>query len=345
VLTGLLIAVLGGVIVLFSYAHRRELGESLIRWGQRLAARPEARRQVTIAGPQTAAPSPEPPSNKAVSSARSNAESPLVKPERGATPLVQRLENPAKPQQLSLNLPTAVIMPQRRSVPMLPNSLRTRAAEIAATHPPDSAAMFSRAPAVKPPPDKINSVVQLPLTNVTYAPPSVGSAPTLQMYFDLGKFRNELSAQDLREEVARLGLRTTVFHERHFWRDSYQVLVGPYSNEEEEKTTKNNLISHGYKARALERGSRSFAFSFRVTLNGSRLPAGDFTINWESYVADVRVKFMQNGQVIATAKGSWVPMSYRYIQNAFVSAVHPDGSRTLLQIWFSGFNRALVFHN
>ena len=165
------------------------------------------------------------------------------------------------------------------------------------------------------------------------------------MYFDLGRFKDGLLAHKMSDRVAQLGLRTTVIQKGHFWINSYQVLVGPYSNEEEETRIQNDLLSHGYKPRPFERGSRDFMFSSRVSLNGSRLPVGDFTISWESYVADARVKFAQGRDVIATTDGKWMKRPQKYSRNEYVYVRNGDGSRTLLEIHFSGLNRALVFRS
>ena len=124
---------------------------------------------------------------------------------------------------------------------------------------------------------------------------------------------------------------------------AFYVLVGPYSNEEEASRTHKNLLSHGYKPRSFERGSRSFIFSSGVTLAGTRLPVGDFTINWESYVTDAKVKFAQGNYVLATADGQWVKQPAPYQRNEYVYIKIGNGLRLLREIHFSGLDRALVF--
>ena len=53
------------------------------------------------------------------------------------------------------------------------------------------------------------------------------------MYFDLGKFKDELWAHNLGNKLAQLGLHASVIQRGHLWMNSYQVLVGPYGSQEQ----------------------------------------------------------------------------------------------------------------
>jgi hypothetical protein len=75
------------------------------------------------------------------------------------------------------------------------------------------------------------------------------------------------------------------------------------------------------------------------------LPVGDFTINWESYVTDAKVKFAQGNYVLATADGQSVKRPARYQRNEYVYVKTGSGSRLLREIHFSGLDRALVFRD
>jgi len=162
------------------------------------------------------------------------------------------------------------------------------------------------------------------------------------MYFDLGKFKDELWARNLGDKLTQLGLQTSVLQRGHLWMNSYQVLVGPYGNEEQATKIHHDLLSRGYKPRPFERGSRNFLFGSAMTLNGAQLPVGDFTISWESYVTDAKVKFAQGNDVVATADGRWMKQPWRYEHNEFVYVKGNNGSRALVEIHFSGLDRALV---
>lgn len=127
--------------------------------------------------------------------------------------------------------------------------------------------------------------------------------------------------------------------------NSYEVLVGPYSNEVEEKKINGDLRSRGYKPRPLERGSRDFAFRSMVMIERTKLPIGDLAISWESYVADAKVKFAQGHEVVATTDGKWIKMPQKYSRDEYVYWKQADGSRPLLEIHFAGLDRALVFRD
>jgi hypothetical protein len=142
------------------------------------------------------------------------------------------------------------------------------------------------------------------------------------------------------------------------------VLVGPYRYDKAEATQK-NLVSHGFKVRALERGSRNFpvyggcdtmsrllrsgptpqGVMSNVHTNSSpaSMPAEDCLISWESYSSHAIVKFVQDDYVVATAYARWVNRNLRFELNAFVYRKNDDGSRTLLEIEFAGMSQALVF--
>jgi len=164
-----------------------------------------------------------------------------------------------------------------------------------------------------------------------------------QMYFDVGRFKDEIKARSLSDNLAQLGLPVNVVQKGHLWMNAFDVLVGPYGTDDEATRAHKNLLSHGYAPRPLERGTRNFLFSSGVTLNGTKFPVGDFKINWESYFADARVQFMQGDSVVTSARGRWVKRPSRYSVNEFVYLRSPDGSKALIEIHFSGLDQALVF--
>jgi hypothetical protein len=124
---------------------------------------------------------------------------------------------------------------------------------------------------------------------------------------------------------------------------SYYVLVGPYGVHDDAETARKNLMSRGFRPRVFERGSRSFTFGSGLTLNGTRVPGGDYIISWESYSPDANVEFVRRDYVVATADGKWVKRDVRYQDDAYVYRKNGDGSRTLLEIRFAGMSQALVF--
>jgi len=164
------------------------------------------------------------------------------------------------------------------------------------------------------------------------------------MYLEVGKFRDVVWADQATTKLEQLGFHATVLHKGHLLLTSYQVLVGPYSSDDDAKAARKYLVSQGFKPRSYERGSRSFWFPSGLTFHdGTHIPVDDCDVSWESYVTDAIVKFEKDGRIVATTEGKWVPRGYVYKQNAIVYQNNKDGSRTLLEIQFAGMNRALVF--
>jgi hypothetical protein len=174
------------------------------------------------------------------------------------------------------------------------------------------------------------------------------------MYFEIGKFKDELEAHKATDKLAQLGFHATVIQRGHLWMNSYYGLVGPYRDDEAAGTAEKNLVSRGFKPRAFERGSRTFTvnggcdtFSRLLrsgpTVNGTHMSVEDCTISWESYSSHAIVKFVQGYNVIATADGKWVKGGVKCERDAFVYRKNGDGSRTLVEIRFAGMSQALVF--
>jgi hypothetical protein len=202
----------------------------------------------------------------------------------------------------------------------------------------------SPAPPAKPASDAGNAPApREPLGQIHAQSFSAAPALPLQMFFDLGKFKQQELAQDLSDRVAKLGIRASVVNKGHLWMNSYQVLAGPYMTVDEEKKIHSDLVTSGIKARPFERGSRGFAFQSGLTVGGAKLPVGDFTISWETYVTDAKVKFEKAGSVLATTDGKWVTRPQKFQHNEYVYQNLGGSSRPLLEVHFAGLDRALVF--
>jgi hypothetical protein len=166
---------------------------------------------------------------------------------------------------------------------------------------------------------------------------------TRELYFDVGKFKNQLQAHDETDKLAQLGLPVTAVQKGFLWTNSYHVLVGPYGDEGKAKVTQDALVSGGFKPRPFEKGWRTFKLISSVTLNGAPTPQGEYTISWESYIGNASVKFTRNSNVVASADGKWLKRDVKYPRDEYVYRRNPDGSRTLLEIHFEGMRQALVF--
>ena len=185
----------------------------------------------------------------------------------------------------------------------------------------------------------------LPVTTRSLGVSPLSSGSKVEMFFDVGRFKKEWLAQSLNDQLTQLGIHATIVPRGHLWTTSYQVLAGPYDNEAAESQIRNELLSHGYKPRPFERGTRDFTFRSRLMIGGSRLPTGEFTIGWESYIGDAKVKFTQGRDLLVAADGKWVKRPAKFSNNEYVYQIHADGSRPLLELHFAGMDRALVFRN
>src|SRR5216684_1196973 len=335
--TGLIVSALSAFVFLL-YAHRSDVGESLIHLGERLAAKPEAEKQPALLAPQMVSQTKQPAS--AV-----RAQIPVEQPSKL---LAEPLASPAKQQQPTFQpaLSTSIAS-QAVSSPVPQHSAVRASADTAAPTPSAASQAAPSSPVANVIPNRLSALAQPapagPVQVSTFSEATAVSLP--QMYFELGKFKDEVWAHDLSDKVAQLGLRPSVIQKGHLWMNSFYVLVGPYGNQEEATRTQKDLVSHGYKPRPFERGSRSFSFVSALTLEGARLRVGNFTITWESYVSDAKVKFAQGSDVLARADGQWVKRAWRYQRNEYVYVKSSNGSRLLREIHFSGLDRALVFRD
>jgi len=342
--TGLLLSLVIVSGLLFVNAHRRQFGESLINLGERLASHPlpkVAASAVPQADPQ-AFPLPESKSSSVMPSAEeSHAKAATSSSNRAAALADTRAAAATEPRHDDPNpVRVAPISPAREPV--------KQASSQSAPDPPKISPVTSASLQIAAPVSILSEIAlktpQLAPVNSVIVPNFAGDSVFLpSMYFDLGKYKDEMRAQDISERISRLGFHSSVVHKAFLWRTSYQVLVGPYTNEEQATRIGRDLVSQGYKPRPFERGTRAFVFGSGVTLNGARLPVGDFEISWESYVNAAKVKFSQRDEVLANAEGRWVKQRQRFRHNEFVYVRSPNGIRTLIEIHFSGMDRALVF--
>jgi SPOR domain len=316
---------------------------------------------VLSSGPQVAlpAPNPAPPSATAKTSSQpklvlqpgglaTQPEKFRAQPEKVASP--PPLANPGPPQETKIEpvqptTPTAASAPAPK-IPEVPAPL----AAPAISSPPPTTPLSATAAALpsvslvpsKPTPSPKIEAEKQPEVQ-TESSTAENGASTSELYFDVGKFKNQSQAHIEINKLTQLGFPATAVQKGFLWTNSYHILVGPYSDEERAKITHENLVSSGFKPRPFERGSRAFTLGSPVTLNGTRTPPGDYIISWESSLDDASVKLLHNDYLVATANGRWVKRDLKYPRDAYVYRRNADGSRTLLEIRFGGTHQALVF--
>jgi hypothetical protein len=356
--TGIMISALVAGAFLFQN-YRREFGESLIHLGERFAAKPAAQAVVLPAPTSATQPSatPDPPASQvtlpaavslpapASSKAMPPADKP-VRPREKSDPepevITRTFVNPVKPPQpkplpaspaatAASNIDTsAAKAPANTSAPAISSS-STPAAPSGFNLAAEKSSTAPRLDAAKPPEVQTESAV------------TGNEASTSELYFDVGKFKNQSQAHFEIDKLSQLGFPATAVQKGFLWANSYHILVGPYSDEERAKATRQSLMSSGFKPRPFERGSRAFSLSSEVKVNGTRTPAGDYIISWESSLDDASVKLLHNDYPVATANGRWVKHDAKFPRDAYVYRRNADGSRTLLELRFGGTRQSLVF--
>jgi PilZ domain/SPOR domain len=331
--TGILVSALLAVPFLL-HSYRLELGESLIRLGERLASKSRAQTQ-TVTPAQKAAITPLQPTSA------THKQIPVSPPEKV---LLSPTANPAKPQQAKLD-PSRPIVAGHAVTGGPPN--KALVAATISSPPAISLPTNAVAPVSSVVPDKIGAVpADKPANNSDVHAEVIGkesAASSEAGYFEVGKFKNNLLADNVADRLNQLGFHASVAQKGHLWMNSYSVLVGPYGDDQNAEAARKDLLVHGFSPRAFEKGSRDFRFPLVVTLNGTQVPVGDYTISWESYSPDAVVKFTRNYDFVVTAEGKWMKSDAPYPLNAIVWRKGADGSATLLEIRFGGMSRVLVF--
>jgi PilZ domain/SPOR domain len=334
--TGLLFALF--VATLFSLHARQRIGDALIWLGERFEPTPQ---------PRVAASSSD-----------------------WSTPSAPELT-----VQAHMRVPPAAVIPvstpaPRRDKPSLP-TLKTVAPRIHSKLPP----AMTPAPAVPSP-----LITSLPLlspapTSVSVPPQGarlaspekvlaakavdrsdesenaedileINSDMPLGKYFEVGKFKDELAANQRRRDLEELGFRTAVLPKSGLWMKSYEVFVGPYHDEQDAQRARRNLHADGLKPRSLGEHSRQLTLvAPSVNPAGGAAERDDFIVTWEAYSEEANVKLVEASQIGRTVTGKWVKLPARSDYTAIVYTTGRTGARTLLSIQFRGMNQAVMLAN
>ena len=88
--------------------------------------------------------------------------------------------------------------------------------------------------------------------------------------------------------------------------------------------------------------SHQITFNKDVTVNGKAVKAGDYKVKWEGTGDRVDVSLNQGKEVLATSPAQIVALDDTPGQDTFVYRDNADGSRSLVEMRFSGKKFALV---
>ncbi|HXW55163.1 MAG TPA: SPOR domain-containing protein [Candidatus Cybelea sp.] len=342
---GLLIAVF--VAMLFSFHARQRIGDALIWLGERFEPTAKERAASSAARPSVASPAGEalqfraPVIAAAAASsvsttrpmARPGAQEPLLAtvtkaaPRDRSKPAVAITPAPAVAFSAVESLPLTPVAPT--AVPVSPE---TAQGALAASRDAASGEKVLAATAADRASETENAEDAL----------EINSDMPLGKYFEVGKFKDELAASQILSGLNKLEFQAVVLPKSLLWMKSYEVLVGPYHDEQDAQSARRNLQAQGYKPRSLGKHSRELNVVVPwVNPNGGPEERDDFIVTWEAYSADASVKFVQADKVTRTVAGKWVKLPAKSEYNAIMYTKGKSGTRTLLSIQFRGMNRAV----
>ncbi len=79
-----------------------------------------------------------------------------------------------------------------------------------------------------------------------------------------------------------------------------------------------------------------FQISAPAQVNGTLIPAGDYTAKWEGAGPTVQVSILQGKKVLATAPAQIVPLNHPAADTQAEIKTSPNGDRELMLLQFSG---------
>ena len=94
---------------------------------------------------------------------------------------------------------------------------------------------------------------------------------------------------------------------------------------------------------AVAGNSRTITTRSPIIVNGTEIPAGQYTIKWQSHSPEATVTFIDGGRTVATAEGKWVERETASASDAILYRTTDDGTRILTEMRFAGMKRVLVY--
>lgn len=326
-------ALLVGVFLLG--AHSRELGQSLIHLGQRVAGNTE---------PGVAAANLQPGPSETLKSATpaetaSNTVAPTPQSGASETPTDAVKPHESKPGFLTASSVAARPIARAKANILAPGApVPPQVTEPDDTVAPPLDANLGIPPGIAPKTEiGHDSIVRVEHSRTT------DGGSISEKFLDVGNYKERAWSNRAIDKLSQLGFHTTVLQKGGLWKKSYHVLVGPFESDQDAEVAHKDLAARGFTPRSFERGSRDFNFRTPMKLNGTSIPLGECVVRWESYMPDAIVKFEDYRGLGMTAEGKWVQRGVRYAQDAVVYRLNADGSRTLSELQFSGKVQALVF--
>jgi len=95
---------------------------------------------------------------------------------------------------------------------------------------------------------------------------------------------------------------------------------------------------------ALASHSATVTLSHDLVLNGTSLPAGKYTVRWETHSPEATVEIVRRHKVVLSTEGGVEERSKGYDRDAVVYNTASDGTMSLVEIRFAYSNKVLVFN-
>lgn len=95
---------------------------------------------------------------------------------------------------------------------------------------------------------------------------------------------------------------------------------------------------------ALAKNSANVTLDHNLVLNGTSVPAGQYTIRWDTKNSGATVEIVRHHKVVVSTEGRIEERSKGYTRDAVVYSAAPDGTMSLMEIRFAYSNKVLVFN-
>ena len=96
-------------------------------------------------------------------------------------------------------------------------------------------------------------------------------------------------------------------------------------------------------ASAFANDSHKLTLRYSMTLQGTPLAPGEYSISWVSHSPAATVTVANNKDVVATVEGRLVDASKTHTRNAVLYDEKADGTRTIREIRLAGSSKTIVF--
>jgi hypothetical protein len=96
-------------------------------------------------------------------------------------------------------------------------------------------------------------------------------------------------------------------------------------------------------AAAFADSSRKLVLRYDMTLKGTPLAQGEYTVSWVNHSPEATVTLAKKNNAVATVQGRMVDAGRKFTQNAVLFDEAADGTRIIREIRLAGASQALVF--